>query len=241
MAEIRRALRKQLDNGNVTDVLIMRSHPLLEKNAAGIGAMNLRMADRAGLILIGLVMERGSARRGEVHRSGMALQAEGIDIIACQQARVGRPMRKVARGASLRLERRMLVYKWAGGLGVAFGADSVLICAGLEELVFKCPVGVMTIAAFHEPLIDLVMEGLSEGRLGIGMAAVAELRLGRFEQICIGFCVVAAVASDATHASRAMRSSFEVGVCILVASEALAVGSFGGGLGELEDLGGIAA
>ena len=62
MAEIRRALRKQLDNGNVTDVLIMRSHPLLEKNAAGIGAMNLRMADCAGDILQSLIVSRSDGR-----------------------------------------------------------------------------------------------------------------------------------------------------------------------------------
>ena len=71
-----RALRGKLSRSNVTvDVLIMRSHPLLEKDTAGVRAVYLNVTDGACLILIGLVMEGRSAWRREVHRCGMTLQA----------------------------------------------------------------------------------------------------------------------------------------------------------------------
>jgi len=58
--------------------------------------MYLHVTNRAGLVLIGLVMERGRARRGKVHRRRVALHAQRIDVVTGKQARVDRPVRSMA-------------------------------------------------------------------------------------------------------------------------------------------------
>ena len=42
---------------------------------------------------------------------------------------------------------------------------------------------VVTIGAFHRPLEDLMMKGFCKLRLSLGMAAKAQLRLARFQQL----------------------------------------------------------
>ena len=64
-----------------------KSQPsLLEEHVAGIGTMNLCMAECARLVLIGLIVERRRARRGEIHRGGMTLHAERVHIAANEQS-----------------------------------------------------------------------------------------------------------------------------------------------------------
>ena len=111
----------------------------------------------------------------------MALQAKDVHIADIQQPRIGRPMGRVACNAPLGFDHGMLKDKWAGGLAMALGADLILIGSCLQLLAFKGAVGIMAVAARHQPFIHFVVEGLSERRFHFGMAGVAQLRLGDFE------------------------------------------------------------
>ena len=111
----------------------------------------------------------------------MALQAQRVQIADVQQARVGRSVRRVARGAALGFDHGMLKDKWTGGLGMAFRADRVLISRRLQLLGFEGAMRIVTIAAGQQPFIDFVMERLRERRFHVGVAGVAKLRLRDFE------------------------------------------------------------
>src|ERR1700738_5109523 len=84
------------------------------------------MTHRACLVLVRLVMKRRRAGRRESHRRRVALQAEAVHVAAYEQARIRRSVRKVARGATLSLDGRMLVNERPEGIDVALGANSVL-------------------------------------------------------------------------------------------------------------------
>jgi len=121
----------------------------------------------------------------------------------------------------------MLKDKWTGSLGVALGADRVLIGSRLQLLSFEGAMRIVTIAIAQQPLIDLVMEWLRERRLHLGVAGVAELRLRDFEQIGFALKGVWAVTVGAAHlgvAMRvAMRGAFEVGMRSGVAGQTAGV------------------
>jgi hypothetical protein len=80
---------------------------------------------------------------------------------------------RVSRRGLFDLQRRMLIDKWAGGLGMAFDADSILVCAAFQQRRIECAMRIMAVAALHQPLVHLVMKGLRESAFDIGVAAVA--------------------------------------------------------------------
>ena len=135
--------------------------------------MYLHMAYGTGLVLIRLIVKRRRSRSGEIASHRMALHTEGVDVVPGKQSRVRGPVRRVARNASLGLDGRMLVNKRPSSLGVALGADRVLIGSRLQVLGLKTSVGVVAIAAAHQSFIHLVVERLREGWLYIGVTAVA--------------------------------------------------------------------
>ena len=90
-------------------------------------------------------------------------------------------MRCVAAHATFRLHRGVFEYEGSARLGVAPGADGILIGGGANIVVAKGAVNVMAVAALEQALIHLVMEGLRERGLYICVARIAERRLGGFE------------------------------------------------------------
>src|SRR5215469_5873382 len=107
----------------------------------------------------------------------MALQAKLVHIVASKEARIWRTVREVAKCASLRFDRRVLIHKRTGLLSVAFHAYRISGDAAAQFLLLKRPVRIVTVTATHQPLINLVVKGLRESWLNVGMARVAELRL----------------------------------------------------------------
>lgn len=114
--------------------------------------MNLAVAVCAGDVLSGLVMHRpsllrnGIGKRFQVGRR-VAAEAQRVQIADVEQARVGRPVRRMARDAALGLDHGMLKDKWTCGLGMALGADCVLIGSRLQLLAFEGAMRIVTIAA----------------------------------------------------------------------------------------------
>ena len=88
----------------------------------------------------------------------------------------------MARSATFRLYRRVLIHKRTANFGVALGADRVLVSSGLQVAVPEGAVRVVTVAALDQALIHLVVEGHVELRLLVGMALEAELGLRSLEQ-----------------------------------------------------------
>ena len=110
----------------------------------------------------------------------MALVAELIDVGHVQQARVLRSVRRMASHTSFCPDSSVFVDKRTAGLGMALGADGILVCS-LDVVVSECAVRVMAIAAFDDALVHLVVEGHVERGLDFGVATEAEVRLRRFQ------------------------------------------------------------
>ena len=107
--------------------------------------MNLHVTYSACLVLIRLVMKRRGAGRRESHRRRVALQAEAVHVAAYEQARIRRSVRKVARGATLSLDGRMLVNERPERIDVALGANGVLGRTGPNETRLEGAVRVVTV------------------------------------------------------------------------------------------------
>src|SRR5580658_4775795 len=158
-------------------------------------------------------LRRSSAHR--VNRAGgdraMALVAQRVDVRHVQQPGVLRAMRSVAPQAALRLDRSVLVHEWPAGLGVALGADRILIGSRLQVVVPEGAVNVVAVAAFDQPFVHLVVKRHIERRLGVSVALKTEHWLWRLQQRLL-LAAVDVVAAEAAHAGFGMRGSNEVGM-----------------------------
>jgi len=83
----------------------------------------------------------------------------------------------VAGLAAIDLDGRMLVYKRALFVGVAFEADGIMARRGTNLLRSHRSVYVMAIAALNQSFVDAVVERHLELRLLLRMASVAQLGL----------------------------------------------------------------
>jgi hypothetical protein len=143
--------------------------------------------------------------------------------------------------ATLGLDHVVLVDKWACGLGVALGADRILLRARLQALLVERPVGIVAIGALDESLFHFVMEGHVELRPGIGVALEAELRLRNLEQVLLVFAGVYAMAAYTADIGLAVTGALKVGVLTLVASQAACIHFLGIGFGGVEYFGNVTA
>jgi len=171
----------------------------------------------------------------------VALLAQRDDIRHVQQPCVLRTVRSVAPKASLCLDRGVLKYERSARLGVALGADPILISRVSQVVVPESAVNIMTVAALNQPFVHPVVERHTERRLHISVALIAELGLRSFQQLLRGFAGVNAVAARAADAGLGMRRTQKVGMRASVTTEALFINLLGRGLGGVEDLGDIAA
>lgn len=87
--------------------------------------MDLGVAKRARLKLRGLIV-KGRRARCVRERSGMALQAQQIDVAQFEQVRIGRSVRGVTGLAALDLHDFMLKDEWSLLVGMALEANRVL-------------------------------------------------------------------------------------------------------------------
>ena len=122
--------------------------------------MDLRVADRARLILDSLVMERRDARRSEIAGDSVALQAERVHIAPGKQSRIGRAVRVVAGCAAFDFDYRMLKNKRPRRFRMALHADGIHLGRSLKALLLEGSMRIVAVAAAHQTLIHLVMEGL---------------------------------------------------------------------------------
>lgn len=142
------------------------------------------MTHRARLVLGGLVVERGRTRRRSIHIRRMASEAQEVDVVDLQEARIGRSVRRMARKtAFIGFHRSVLENERPHRVGVAFGADCELTCCGSNLVTRLGTVGIVAVTALDESDIDTMPVRPREFRLLRGMAAVAQgsLRLRQQE------------------------------------------------------------
>jgi len=175
----------------------------------------------------------------------VALVAHLVDIGNKQQPRILGTMRCVAPDAPFRLHGSMFEYKRAAGLRMALGADHVHIGCRPELIVAERPMRVVAIGAFHQPIVHLVMEGLTECGLHVGVATEAELGLVDLEQVRLGpqavRTIVNAMAARTADTGSAVVRTLEVRVCSRMAAEARRIDLLGGHLAQPQNLGRISA
>ena len=210
---------------------------LPEERRIHVRAVNVGMAVRAGDGF-------RRARSHSVNRVGgdatVALVAERIDGRHVQQAGILGSVRRVAPEATLGPDRGVFVDERTANLGVALGADGVLVGRGPHIVGAEGAVRVMTIAALDQAFLHLVVKRHIERRLSLGVALEAEPRLRCLQQFVFR-ALVDAVAADATDVRLGVRRAVKVRVRSRVAALALGVNLFNRMLGGIEDLAYVAA
>lgn len=211
------------------------------------------MADNAGCVLHRLIVRGRSGRAAGVEhssirfmarfRSGVALEAKLVHVVASEHAGIGRAVRRVAEHAAFCLDDGMLVDEGAGVLLVALDADCILLRGRLGHALLERAVGIMAVGALHQALIHLVMERLGEGGLYVLVALGAENLLRGFQELRIGLSLgsVHAMTGCADDLSLSVGGALEHLVVALVTGQAALLDLFRGGMGKAEDLGSISA
>lgn len=168
--------------------------PSLHEYLAQIGAMDGRVAQNAGLILLGLVVRRP---QGAKRRSAVTLQTQQVDQGHAQKARIGRAVRRVATHAAFRLHWHVLVNEGALLIGVALVADGIASGSGTHLAQRRRAMHAMAVAAGDESLIHAMVVGTGKLGAGRGMATVAKFGLRLDQQFALFFRVMRAMAIEA--------------------------------------------
>lgn len=164
----------------------------------------------------------------------MALQAQRVYVVPSQETWVRRTMRIVARTATFRFDRRVLINKRTCLFRMALYTDGVPGDAAMQSFVLEGAVWIVAIAASHQPFIHFVMERLRKSGLHVGVAGIAELRLRKLEKVVVASRFMNAVATYAAYARLSMRGAVEVRMCRGMALQALAVDDFRRRFGKAE-------
>src|SRR5215472_3162869 len=218
---------------------------LPEEDWAEIGAVNLRMAHDARLILDALVVARTNGpSSSRPHVGRMTTQAKEIHVIDLQHPGIGGAVRSVARQAAfVCLYRRVFENEWSHGVGMALGADGELPGSSADLVADLRAVRIVAVAALHESDINAMAIGAGELGLLRGMAAVAQLRLRLHQHEIHITRLVWTVAGGASDAAGKMSG---LGKVLCFKTGLVAFGADAGGLGgsqrlKTNDLGDIAA
>ena len=155
------------------------------------------MAHGARLVLGGLVVVRSHGPAGSsIHVGRMTTEAEEVDVVDLQHARIRGSMRSVAgKAALLGLHRSMLEDERPHGVGVTLRANGELPCRGPHLMAGLRPVRIVTVAALDQPNINAMAVRPRELRLLRRMTSVTEFRLRLHQHEVDVFGVVRIVAT----------------------------------------------
>ena len=187
-------------------------------------------------------------RRTRVHSvnrvgsyAAVALVAERGDGRHVQQAGVLGTVRSMASHTPLGLDRDVFIDERPARLGVALGADRVLVGRGLQVVGSEGAVHVVAIAARDQAFVHLVVERHIERRLSVGVALEAERRLRSLQQTFFFFALMNAVAADTADVRPGVGRAVKVRVRSRVTGQAHGVNLFGRVLRGIEYLARVAA
>jgi hypothetical protein len=121
-------------------------------------------------------------------------------------------VRIVARTASFRFDRRMLINKRACLFRMALHTDGVPGDAASQFLLLEGPVWIVTITAVHQSFFYLMVERLRKSGLYVSVAGIAELRLRNLQKASIATEFMNAMATQATNLCNSMGGAIEIGM-----------------------------
>jgi len=173
--------------------------------------------------------------------AAVALIAERGDGRHIQQAGILGTVRSVASQAPLGLDRDVFEDERPARLGVALGADRVLVGRGLHAVGSEGAVHVVAIAARDQAFVHLVVERHIERRLGVGVALEAERRLRSLQQRFFFLALMNAVAANTADLRLGMGRAVKVRVRSRVTGQAHGVNIFDRVLRGIEYLARVAA
>ena len=140
------------------------------------------MAHSAGLVLLRLIVERWNGRGGGINREGVTFQTQKVDIAPFQQSRVVGAMGSVTGNTTFGLDRGMLESEWSGFVSMAVETDDVLCSSGAQLRGQESTVLIVAVGTVDQPFIHPMVGGLGKIRFDFKMAAIAQVRLGCFQQ-----------------------------------------------------------
>lgn len=203
--------------------------------------MNTGVATQAQLMRLRRVVVRTPRRVCvEVDRWRVALEADVVHVGAIEQLRVWASVRRMACGAALDLDHRVIIDPGSGLRLVALDAHRILQGSGLRALLLVCAMGIVAVRALNQSFVHLVMEGHGELWLDVRVALKAKRRLRGLEQVFF-LAVVNVVAADAAHIALGMSRAVKVLVLALMAAEAQMIYLLGSCVGGIEYPGFVAA
>ena len=200
--------------------------------------MNIGMAVRTSY---GFRRPRAHSVNRVVSYAAVALVAERVDGRHVQQAGVLGTVRSVASQTSLGLDRDVFIDERPARLGVALGADRVLVGRGLHVVSSEGAVHVVAIAAHDQALVHLVVERHIDRRLSVGVALEAERWLRSLQQIFFFLALMNAVTADTADLRLGVGRAVKVRVRTRVTGQARGVNLFGRVLRGIEYLACVAA
>ena len=119
---------------------------------------------------------------GDSRRIRMTLNAKEFDEVPRQQFRIGGTMRRMTRLAAFRFDRRVLKHEWPLFIRVTLDAGDITIDRIAQRFRHKTAVLIVTIGTFHSAFRNFVVKWFGKGRLLLGVALIAHIRLGVLEQ-----------------------------------------------------------
>src|SRR6202167_5795199 len=172
--------------------------------------------------------------------AAVALVAERGDGRHVQQAGVLGTVWSVASHTPLGLDRDVFIDERPARLGVALGADRVLVGRGPHAVGSKGAVHVVAIAAQDQAFVHLVVERHIERRLSVGVALEAERRLRSLQQSFF-LALMNAVAAGTADLRLGVGRAVKVRVRSRMTGQAHGVNLFGRVLRGIEYLARVAA
>jgi len=161
--------------------------------------MDLRVAQRACLVFLGLVVECRRCRGASVNRKSMALQAKKICLTHIQQARIGGSVWRVAGNAAFCLDGRVLIDEGTLLFCVAFETNGVLGGSGTKLPLHEPTMRVMAIIALDETLVHAMMKRPVELLFRFKVTAITKLRLLIAQQVFCNFRMMRRMALNAAN------------------------------------------
>ena len=125
-------------------------------------------------------------------------------------------MRRMATGATLRLDRYVFVDKWTLFIRVAFKADSVSLRQSANLAQRRRAMDVVAVTALNQSLIDAMMIRLRKVSLRGYVAAKAKGRLRVNQQVFRVCRVVGRMAVQAAHIVAGVHGTAEVALRVIL-------------------------
>ena len=170
----------------------------------------------------------------------VTLVAELIDVRHIQQPGILRSVRRVAGYTAFCPDSSVLEDERATCFRVALRADRVLIGSDFEIAGLEGSVHIVAVAAAHQALIHLVVEGHRKCWFDGRMALETKVWLRSYQKRRVRHGLMNAVTAKTAHAGLRMRRAQEVRMRVCMATQARLVDLRGRQLVETHNLGDIA-